>query len=218
MHLLRLILPSNIPFMRSVIMLTVIMLNIVAPINCLACSGDGVGENLPPVNFCVVSVARTYHGSLRMTLSLWWRVTRLLVENNWADWHLSDTMSGRHSYHYVISIFLQLIGKMLVCEMFFCPKGRVPLMEYLLCPIVSKRCKILIPKIFTNEWKNVYKKVLLHKKWLPMRLFRSLNSLVYTRYWWLISLSKIWLFFNSVKRTSKISKSLRIPNLCLFFL
>ncbi len=51
-----------------------------------------------------------------------------------------------------------------------------------------------------------------------MRIFHPVNSLVVSWNLWLILLRKIWLFLNLVKHTSKISKILRIPNLCLFFL
>jgi hypothetical protein len=42
------------------------------------------------------------------------------------------------------------------------------------------------------------------------------KSFVVTRYQWLILFSKIWVLLNLVKPALKISKILRIPNMCLF--
>ncbi len=50
-----------------------------------------------------------------------------------------------------------------------------------------------------------------------MRLFCPENNLVVSRSWWLISLSKIWLFLNLIKNTSQFSKIWRIRNPRLFF-
>ncbi len=52
---------------------------------------------------------------------------------------------------------------------------------------------------------------------ISMMIFCPVYSLVVSRNLWLILLSKILLFLNLVKCTSKIYKILRIPNLCLFF-